>query len=57
MKKIVAWKSLPEDVLAYLQQHAEVVQVDPAQHDTFVAQQPHVRMLLPQPRDGRFSRA
>src|SRR5579863_451230 len=37
MKKIVAWKSLPEDVLAYLQQHAEVVQVDPAQHDTFVA--------------------
>src|ERR1700744_6350598 len=37
MKKIVAWKSLPEDVLAYLQQHAEVVQVDPEQHDAFVA--------------------
>jgi len=37
MKKIVAWKSLPEDVLAYLQQHVEVVQVDPAQHDAFVA--------------------
>jgi glyoxylate/hydroxypyruvate/2-ketogluconate reductase len=37
MKKIVAWKSLPEDVLAYLQQHVEVVQVDPARHDAFVA--------------------
>ncbi|MBC8749399.1 MULTISPECIES: 2-hydroxyacid dehydrogenase [Paraburkholderia] len=37
MKKIVAWKSLPEDVLAYLQQHAQVVQVDPSQHDAFVA--------------------
>lgn len=37
MKKIVAWKPLPEDVLAYLQQHGEVVQVDAAQHDTFVA--------------------
>src|ERR1700743_1162999 len=37
MKKIVAWKSLPEDVLAYLQEHAEVVQIDPAQHDAFVA--------------------
>ncbi|MBB5442284.1 MULTISPECIES: D-glycerate dehydrogenase [unclassified Paraburkholderia] len=37
MNKIVAWKSLPEDVLAYLQQHAQVVQVDPSQHDTFVA--------------------
>jgi gluconate 2-dehydrogenase len=37
MKKIVAWKSLPEDVLAYLQQHAQVVQVDATQHDTFVA--------------------
>ncbi|NUY01925.1 2-hydroxyacid dehydrogenase [Paraburkholderia youngii] len=37
MKKIVVWKSLPEDVLAYLQQHAQVVQVDPSQHDAFVA--------------------
>ncbi|MGF6842368.1 gluconate 2-dehydrogenase [Paraburkholderia youngii] len=37
MKKIVAWKSLPEDVLAYLQQHAQVVQIDPSQHDAFVA--------------------
>ncbi|NPT39698.1 bifunctional glyoxylate/hydroxypyruvate reductase B, partial [Paraburkholderia xenovorans] len=37
MKKIVAWKSLPEDVLAYLQQHAQVVQVDAARHDAFVA--------------------
>ncbi|MFM0692498.1 D-glycerate dehydrogenase [Paraburkholderia graminis] len=37
MKKIVAWKSLPEDVLAYLQQHVEVVPVDPAHHDAFVA--------------------
>ncbi|WP_025598671.1 2-hydroxyacid dehydrogenase [Burkholderia sp. WSM2230] len=37
MKKIVAWKPLPEDVLAYLQRHVEVVQVDPARHDAFVA--------------------
>ncbi|APA84642.1 D-glycerate dehydrogenase [Paraburkholderia sprentiae WSM5005] len=37
MKKIVAWKSLPEDVLGYLQQHAQVVQVDPSRHDPFVA--------------------
>ncbi|CAH2894867.1 MAG: 2-ketogluconate 6-phosphate reductase (EC [uncultured Paraburkholderia sp.] len=37
MKKIVAWKSLPEDVLAYLQKHADVVQADPARHDAFVA--------------------
>ncbi|MEM5293126.1 D-glycerate dehydrogenase [Burkholderia sp. JPY481] len=37
MNKIVAWKSLPEDVLGYLQQHAQVVQVDPSQHDAFVA--------------------
>ncbi|MGA7817155.1 NAD(P)-dependent oxidoreductase [Caballeronia sp.] len=36
-KKIVAYKSLPKDVLAYLQQHAEVTTVDPAQHDAFVA--------------------
>ncbi|HEY2025033.1 D-glycerate dehydrogenase [Paraburkholderia sp.] len=33
MNKIVVWKSLPEDVLSYLQQHAEVVEVDPARHD------------------------
>jgi gluconate 2-dehydrogenase len=37
MKKIVAWKSLPEDVLAWLQQHVQVVQVDPSQHDALVA--------------------
>ncbi|MGF6569026.1 gluconate 2-dehydrogenase [Paraburkholderia sp. GAS333] len=37
MKKIVAYKSLPADVLAYLQQHAEVVEVDASQHDAFVA--------------------
>jgi glyoxylate/hydroxypyruvate/2-ketogluconate reductase len=36
-KKIVAYKSLPKDVLAYLQEHAEVTTVDPAQHDVFVA--------------------
>jgi glyoxylate/hydroxypyruvate/2-ketogluconate reductase len=28
---------LPEDVLAYLQQHAQVVEVDATQHDAFVA--------------------
>lgn len=37
MKKIVAWKPLPQDVLEYLQQHAQVVQVDPARHDALVA--------------------
>ncbi|MEC5405486.1 D-glycerate dehydrogenase [Paraburkholderia sp. MPAMCS5] len=37
MNKIVAWKPLPEDVLAYLRQHVEVVQADPARHDAFVA--------------------
>ncbi len=37
MKKIVAYKPLPDDVLAYLREHAEVVQVDAAQHDAFVA--------------------
>jgi gluconate 2-dehydrogenase len=37
MKKIVAYKPLPDDVLAWLRQHAEVVQVDAAQHDAFVA--------------------
>jgi glyoxylate/hydroxypyruvate/2-ketogluconate reductase len=36
-RKIVAYKPLPEDVLAYLQRHAEVVQADAAQHDAFVA--------------------
>ncbi|MBN3764741.1 D-glycerate dehydrogenase [Burkholderia sp. Ac-20365] len=36
-RKIVAYKPLPDDVLAYLQQHAEVVQADAAQHDAFVA--------------------
>jgi glyoxylate/hydroxypyruvate/2-ketogluconate reductase len=37
MKKIVVYKSLPEDVLAYLQQHAQVVEADASQHDAFVA--------------------
>jgi gluconate 2-dehydrogenase len=37
MKKIVAYKPLPDDVLAYLREHAEVVQVDSVQHDAFVA--------------------
>jgi gluconate 2-dehydrogenase len=37
MKKIIAYKPLPDDVLAYLRQHVEVVQVDGAQHDAFVA--------------------
>ncbi|SEI91906.1 2-hydroxyacid dehydrogenase [Paraburkholderia diazotrophica] len=36
-RKIVAYKPLPDDVLSYLQQHAEVVQVDAAQHSAFVA--------------------
>jgi gluconate 2-dehydrogenase len=36
-KQIVAYKTLPDDVLAYLQQHADVKTVDPAQHDAFVA--------------------
>lgn len=36
-RKIVAYKPLPDDVLAYLQQHADVVQADAAQHDAFVA--------------------
>ncbi|MBP0589845.1 D-glycerate dehydrogenase [Paraburkholderia sp. LEh10] len=36
-RKIVAYKPLPDDVLAYLQQHAEVVQVDAAQRDALVA--------------------
>ena len=37
MNKIVAYKPLPDDVLAYLREHAEVVQVDAGQHDAFVA--------------------
>src|ERR1700733_3717181 len=37
MKKIIAYKPLPDDVLAYLRRHVEVVQVDAAQHDAFVA--------------------
>jgi len=36
-RKIVAYKPLPDDVLSYLQQHAEVVEADAAQHDAFVA--------------------
>ena len=36
-RKIVAYKPLPDDVLAYLQQHADVVQADAAQHDAFAA--------------------
>ncbi|WP_250464562.1 D-glycerate dehydrogenase [Caballeronia sp. GAFFF2] len=36
-KKIVAYKSLPSDVEAYLREHADVVHVDPADHDAFVA--------------------
>jgi gluconate 2-dehydrogenase len=37
MKNILVYKPLPDDVLAYLREHAEVVQVDAAQHDVFVA--------------------
>ncbi len=37
MKKIVAYKRLPDDVLAYLREHAEVAQVDATQHEAFVA--------------------
>jgi glyoxylate/hydroxypyruvate/2-ketogluconate reductase len=37
MNKIVAYKPLPDDVLAYLRDHAEVVQVDAAQDDAFIA--------------------
>ena len=36
-KKIVAYKALPADVLAYLNEHADVETVDPARHDEFVA--------------------
>ncbi len=34
--KIVAYKSLPPDVLSYLQEHADVTTVDPRDHDAFV---------------------
>ena len=37
MKKIIAYKPLPDDVLAYLRKHVELVQIDGAQHDAFVA--------------------
>ena len=37
MKKIIAYKPLPDDVLAYLRKRVELVQVDGAQHDAFVA--------------------
>ncbi|WP_225033439.1 2-hydroxyacid dehydrogenase [Paraburkholderia sp. XV] len=36
-RRIVAYKPLPDDVLSYLRQHADVVQADAAQHDAFVA--------------------
>jgi gluconate 2-dehydrogenase len=36
-KQIVAYKALPDDVLAYLRQHADVTTIDPTQHDAFVA--------------------
>jgi glyoxylate/hydroxypyruvate/2-ketogluconate reductase len=37
MKKILVYKPVPNDVLAYLREHAEFVEADAAQHDTFVA--------------------
>ncbi|MGA7780233.1 MAG: D-glycerate dehydrogenase [Paraburkholderia sp.] len=37
MKKILVYKPVPDDVLAYLREHAEIVQIDAAQHDAFVA--------------------
>jgi gluconate 2-dehydrogenase len=37
MKKILVYKPVPDDVLAYLREHAEVVQVDAAQEGAFVA--------------------
>ena len=37
MKKIIAYKPLPDDVLEYLRKHVDLVQVDGAQHDAFVA--------------------
>ena len=36
-KKIVAYKPLPEDVMSWLRERADVVEVDAAQHDAFVA--------------------
>ncbi|RFU45314.1 D-glycerate dehydrogenase [Paraburkholderia sp. DHOC27] len=36
MNRILVYKPVPDDVLAYLRSHAEVVQVDAAQHDAFV---------------------
>ena len=36
-KKIVAYKPLPDDVMAWLREHADVVEIDAAQHDAFVA--------------------
>jgi glyoxylate/hydroxypyruvate/2-ketogluconate reductase len=36
-KKIVAYKPLPDDVMAYLREHAEVIKADASQHDAFVA--------------------
>jgi gluconate 2-dehydrogenase len=35
--RIVAYKPLPQDVLAYLREHAEVIEADAAQHEAFVA--------------------
>jgi glyoxylate/hydroxypyruvate/2-ketogluconate reductase len=36
-KRIVVYKALPADVEAYLREHADVVDVDPEDHDAFVA--------------------
>jgi glyoxylate/hydroxypyruvate/2-ketogluconate reductase len=35
--RVVVYKPLPADVLAYLREHAEVIEVDGSQHDAFVA--------------------
>ncbi|MGF6780105.1 2-hydroxyacid dehydrogenase [Paraburkholderia sp. GAS334] len=35
--KIVAYKPLPADVMSYLREHADVAEVDAAQHDALVA--------------------
>jgi gluconate 2-dehydrogenase len=35
--RIVVYKPLPEDVLAYLREHADVIEVDASNHDAFVA--------------------
>jgi gluconate 2-dehydrogenase len=37
MNKILVYKPVPDDVLAYLREHAELVQIDAAQHDAFQA--------------------